>query len=163
MSNAQKAATWLPRFCFQRTITNGPPEMDTRVVNASQTIRVGDPLILSSNKISVGVAGSAKIYGVSASNVVTTAADEGYLCSAYVANDDNVFTAQCDAASTGITDGATCDIIASGTSWLLDIGASATDVVLVKKHVDGDDITDATDTGRLEFVWNKHYTDGTLV
>lgn len=163
MSNAQKAATWLPRFCFQRTITGGPPEMETRVVAASQTIKVGDPLVLNAGKIEKADAADTKIYGVSASNVTTTAADEGYLCTAYVANDDSVFTAQCDAASSGIADGATCDIIASGTSWLLDIGASVTDVVLVKKHVDGDDTSDAVDFGRLEFIWNKHYTDGTLV
>ena len=160
MSNAVKATSWFQRFYPAYTLTGGPPVISMEVMAASQDLKVGDPVTKSAGVISKGEATSGAIYGVCLADMETTADDEGYEVPVAVATRNTVFCGQCDAASNGIADLAECDIIASGNAWLIDIGASTEDVVHVIKHVPGDDITDATDYGRLYFVWKRSQYDG---
>ena len=157
--NLVKAKSWFQRFAVAFTLTGSPALVLHKPVAASQTIRVGDPVTISGGELSTGLATDNLMYGVAMGNVVTTAGNELTDCPVAVADRNTVFVGQADAASNGINDGAECDIIASGTSWLVDIGASLKGVCLIVGHVPGDIVADATTAGRLHFIWKRSQWD----
>ena len=159
MSNSVKAGSWFTRFEAVGTISGGPPIVQDQPVAASQTLLKGDPVTSSGGELTKGAANSGAIYGVTVEAVTTTVADEKTVCKVAVASRHNIFRGQADAATNAIHEGEECDIIASGSKWLVDIGASTEDVVLIKKKTEGDDEADSTDPGRIDFVWKRSQYD----
>ena len=137
----------------------GPPSIEEQPVAASQTITRGEPVTISSGELSTGAANSGAIYGVSADDVTTTAADEKTLCRVWVADRGTIFAGIANAKTENIADEAVCDIAVSSANWALNIGANVEDVVRVKQHVKGDSVTDNTYPGRLEFYWERSQYD----
>jgi hypothetical protein len=160
MSNTVKAKSWFTRFRPAYTLHGGPPHVEEEVMAASQAIKEGDPVTKASNVVSKGASSSGTIYGVAQETKTTTADDEKYKIRVAVADRQTVFCGQADAKTEDIDDLAECDIVASGTKWLIDIGSSVEDVVMVIKHVPDDDQTDDTDPGRLYFIWKRSSWDG---
>lgn len=146
MSNSVKADSWKPRFSIAKTESGGPPVIEYLTVADGETILEGDPIVLSSGEAAEGAATSGQLYGIAASN-----GDAGDSIPVWVGNTDNIFIGQADAKTEDIAPGSTCDIVGSGTNWLLDIGASTEDVVIIVDHVPGDADDDSTDCGRLYF------------
>lgn len=159
MSNATRYATWIKKFFVFRTTHGGPPLLMWQPTAASQTITRGDPVTISSSAVSLGAANSGAIYGVAAGDVTTTAADEGTTVPIWVADRSNIFVGVANAASSGIEEGAECDIAVSSGAWSLNIGASTEGVAEIVQHVEGDSTSDSTYYGRLEFVWKRSQYD----
>lgn len=156
MSNAVKAKSWHPRFQFAKTRSGGPPSMDNLPVAASQTIVDGDPLIMTNGELSLAAATDTSIAGVAAGNVTTTAADEKTGINFYKAVEDNIFIGRSDARTDTIHEGEMPGIRYNAGYWYIDVGDdNATNVVKVEDKVTGDDETDASDWGRLYFIWNR--------
>lgn len=159
MSNQVASGSWFPRFYVSRTTHGGPPLMQKMPTAASQTILKGDPLTISGGEVSKGASNSGSIYGVAAEDVTTTAADEKTEVNIWLADRTNIFCAQGNAASSGINEGSACDIVSSGSKWLLHLDSTTESVALVVDHIDGDSESDGTYFGRLEFVWHRSSYD----
>lgn len=146
MANTVKARSWERRFTPAFTLNGGPPAITYLVVAAGETILKGDPIVLSSGEAAEGAANSGALYGFAGHDAAATET-----LMVYVADTNTVFKGQADAKTEDIADGAECDIVGSGTNWLIDIGASVEDVIKVFGHVPDDDQTDNTTPGRLLF------------
>lgn len=147
MSNLIKAKSWKDRFQCRETVHGGPPHIEWLEVASGETILDGDPIVLSSGKAAEGAANSGALYGVAGAD-----GDAGDMIPVYVADTENIFEGQADAATSTVTKGLTCDIVGSGTNWLVDIGASVEDVIQVLGCVPGDDTSDSTTPGRVKFI-----------
>jgi hypothetical protein len=104
-------------------------------VAASQTIAVGDPVVMnSSGLVTVGAAASAQLLGVAA-EAITTGGSVDAEDTIGVFDDPNaLFIARGDAATTGqqALIGDEVDLVGSTGAFFVDIGASATDVFVVR-------------------------------
>jgi len=157
--NLVKAKSWFQKFAVAFTLTGGPAVVIHKPTAASQTIKRGDPLTISAGEVSLGASDSGSIYGIAMADVTTTAADEKTEVAIAVADRNTVFVGQADDQTDSIADGAECDIVDSGTKWLVDVGSSTEDVCLIVGHVPGDVVDDATTAGRLYFIWKRSSWD----
>jgi hypothetical protein len=104
-------------------------------VAASQTIAVGDPVVMNaSGLVEVGAAASTQLLGVAA-EAITTGGSVGVTDTIGVFDDPAaLFIAKGDAATTGSQAliGDEVDLVGSTGAFFVDIGASATDVFVVR-------------------------------
>ena len=159
MSNQTRYSSWIQKLFPFRTIHEGPFLVEKQPVAASQEITRGDPVTISGGELSIATGSSGAIYGVAAEDVTTTEDDEKTPCLVWVADRSTIFIGVADAATSGIDDGAVCDIQVSSGKWTLNIGTSTESVVRVIQHVSGDDTSDSTYPGRLEFIWERSLYD----
>lgn len=100
---------------------------------ASQTIAKGDPVVINANGlIEVATAASAALLGVAATPVTASSAGDEIL----VYNDPKaVFVAKCDNAAENLqaTVGDEVDLIGSTGAFFVNLGASTTDVFVVRQ------------------------------
>lgn len=104
-------------------------------VAASQTIAVGDPVVMNaSGLVEVGAAASTQLLGVAA-EAITTGGSVTATDTIGVFDDPKaLFIAKGDAATTGqqALIGDEVDLVGSTGAFFVDIGASATDVFVVR-------------------------------
>jgi len=157
MSNANKADSWFPRFSVAFTLTGAPEMVQKYTIAAAQTIIVGDPVVFSAgaSTIEKGASTSGAILGFALE--AGTAGDEILVA---VADRNTVFMAQADAATSAVVLPLACDTIASGSKWMVDIGATVEQTIRVIGLVPGDDTSDSTDPGRVLFVVHRSEWDG---
>jgi len=157
MSNAVKAKSWpVGGLEPHRTTHGGPPFCTELPVAASQTIAIGDPVILSSGEVAIATASSGLLYGVATEAVTTTAGDEKTPIKVAVGGlaAGNIFRVQQKAstASSALVVGTAYDLVGSTGAFYIDSGNVDEKVLVVIDHVSGDDTSDTTDPGRVEVV-----------
>jgi hypothetical protein len=104
-------------------------------VAASQTIAVGDPVVMNaSGLVEVGAAASAQLLGVAAEAIVTGGTVSATNTIGVYDDPKALFIALGDASTTGSQAliGDEVDLVGSTGAFLVDIGASATDVFVVR-------------------------------
>ena len=157
MSNAYKASAWFKRFKIAFTITGAPEIVQKYTIASGQTIIVGDPVVFhtSASTIDKGASDSGALLGFAIEG--GTGGDEILVA---VADRNTVFMAQADAVTSGVTLPLVCDIVASGSSWKADIGATTEQVIRIIGLMPGDDTSDSTNPGRVLFVVQRSEWDG---
>lgn len=160
MSNSPKSDTWLPGFSDVKTTHGGPPTIEAIATDpASTAIAIGDPVTISSGLISVASATSATLYGVAMEAATAAECDAGKIIDIAVGIRSNIFVGQCSGRSDGVDIGGECDIEGSTGAFYVNEDASTEGVLLIINHVLGDDQTDTSDCGRVEFVIKRSQYD----
>jgi len=161
MGNAVKDNAWPPNIVVSRTRAGNPPPMQKFPVAASQVIYAGNPVELdaSGELLPSGVTPTTGVIaGVAMEAVTTTAADEKTECNVALALPDTIFRMRGDAATNTIDEGETCMINVAANVVSADInssGGGTADLIRIVQKVRGDDETDASAPGRMDFVFNK--------
>lgn len=148
MSNAIKAKSWLKNIRPAYTLHGGPPMILHFVVKTSETILVGDPLVLDAGQVAEAAADSPLLFGVAAEPSVGVSGD---IIAVWVGSRGTVFVAQSDGDMSSDTFPFECDIVADGSHWAVDVASSAEDVLHVIAPVLGDVLSDTTDPPRAYF------------
>ncbi len=97
-------------------------------VKASQTLAVGDAVILSSNQVAIALYDSAELCGVMAQPAASL--DAGTMVAVY-ADPDTYFEAIADADSSSVEPGDKIDIVGGTGAMMLDADATSTNVMCV--------------------------------
>ena len=120
------------------------------VVATSQTIAIGDAVILSSNLVQIALSTSGVLLGVAATAVTSAAAG------AFIwvwDHPEQLFVGQCSGDSTDAGIGDPCDI--EGTTGIMEVNENAsTEDVIVVRQAHPDDSLAAN--GRVYFQIQKH-------
>jgi hypothetical protein len=161
MGNAVKDNTWPTNIVVSRTQAGGPPPMQKFPVAASQTIYAGNPVEVNSSGellASGATPTTGVIAGVAAEDVTTTAADEKTECNIVLALPGTIFRMRGEAATSTIDEGETCMINVSTKTVSADLnssGGGTAALIRIVQKVRGDDETDASAPGRVDFIFNK--------
>ncbi len=146
MSNAQKARSWLPNFQLVTTTANAAT-IEHKVVAAGETIEPGFAVALDTGELVEAEADSGTLYGIALAG-----GSGGDIIPVAVGDQSNVFMGQCDDDIDGVAFPRTCDIVIDGDGkFLVDIGATAEDVLMVTGPVIGDDPEDDDVPPRVYF------------
>jgi hypothetical protein len=120
-------------------------------VAATQTLSKGDAVIISSEKVAIGLAASATLLGVIAQNAVTLAEDTKV---GVWADPDTLFVGRQNGATGALGVGQEVDLVGATGAMELDEDASVTDVFKIVEELSADE-TDAAGK-RWIFKINKH-------
>ena len=120
-------------------------------IAASQTLSMGDAVILSSGQVAVALAASTSLCGVVAQDCSGLAANTPV---AVWADPDTVFIGTADADSSSSLAGAEVDLVGATGAMQLDVGASTTDVFKLLSALPDDDTASAN--ARWQTKINKH-------